>query len=49
MLSRLDDHFILEAYEQSVELNLDLEFISLLKEELVRRGLLDEFQTDLAL
>ncbi|WP_081727589.1 sporulation histidine kinase inhibitor Sda [Halalkalibacter wakoensis] len=46
MLSQLDNLFILEAYEQSVKLNLDTEFISLLKTELIRRGIFDETQTD---
>ncbi|WP_227935058.1 sporulation histidine kinase inhibitor Sda [Alkalihalobacillus deserti] len=43
MLHHLDDHIILESYRQSIELQLDEEFIILLKSEIVQRGLLDQF------
>ncbi|WP_332633905.1 sporulation histidine kinase inhibitor Sda [Halalkalibacter flavus] len=46
MLTRLEDKIILEAYQQSVKLQLDVEFISLLKDELLRRGLLDDLQSN---
>jgi hypothetical protein len=46
MLTKLEDKIILEAYQQSVELQLDVEFISLLKDELLRRGLLDDLQSN---
>ncbi|MCL7747108.1 sporulation histidine kinase inhibitor Sda [Halalkalibacter alkaliphilus] len=48
MLTKLEDKIILEAYQQSVELQLDVEFISLLKDELVRRGLLDNLQSNVS-
>ncbi|WP_431308951.1 sporulation histidine kinase inhibitor Sda [Halalkalibacter lacteus] len=47
ILKRLDDHLILEAYHQSIELNLDLEFIGLLKDEIVERGIFDQIEQDL--
>jgi developmental checkpoint coupling sporulation initiation to replication initiation len=49
MLRRLDDHFIVEAYLKAVELNLDHEFIELLKDELVERGLFDRRKQDLVI
>ncbi|WP_084138568.1 sporulation histidine kinase inhibitor Sda [Halalkalibacter okhensis] len=46
MLTLLEDQIILEAYKQSVSLQLDEEFISLLKDELIKRGLLKDVQSN---
>ncbi len=42
MLDLLDDQAVLEAYRKSIELNLDLDFIFILKHELDERGILIE-------
>jgi hypothetical protein len=39
MLSMLSDKELLETYKKSVEMKLELEFITLLKKEIKRRGL----------
>ncbi|MFC0473389.1 sporulation histidine kinase inhibitor Sda [Halalkalibacter kiskunsagensis] len=49
MLKRLDDQLIIEAYQKSLTLNLDLEFIALLKDELVERGIFDQAKQDLVI
>lgn len=43
MLHYLDDQFILDSYRQSIELQLEEEFIILLRKEIAHRGLLDPF------
>ncbi|MFC0558200.1 sporulation histidine kinase inhibitor Sda [Halalkalibacter alkalisediminis] len=43
MLHLLDDQFILDSYQQSIALQLDEEFILLLKNEIVQRGILDRY------
>ena len=40
MFDNLDDQQMLEAYYKAIKLNLDIDFICILKEELEARGLL---------
>ena len=43
MLHLLDDQSILESYQRSIDLELDEEFIMLLKKEMILRGLVDRY------
>ncbi|WP_332633683.1 sporulation histidine kinase inhibitor Sda [Halalkalibacter flavus] len=45
MFNRLDDQTLSEVYYEAIRLNLDTDFISILKEELDARGLDTEKQT----
>ncbi|WP_148296906.1 sporulation histidine kinase inhibitor Sda [Halalkalibacter akibai] len=40
MFDNLDDQEMLEAYDKAIKLNLEIDFICILKEELEARGLL---------
>ncbi|WP_227938822.1 sporulation histidine kinase inhibitor Sda [Alkalihalobacillus deserti] len=42
MLDLLSDESLLESYSEAIKQNLDIEFISILKEEIEERGLSKE-------
>ncbi|WP_332697081.1 sporulation histidine kinase inhibitor Sda [Halalkalibacter lacteus] len=44
MLDLLDDESLLESYYEAIKLNLDIEFISILKDEIKERGLSEELK-----
>ncbi|MFC0470835.1 sporulation histidine kinase inhibitor Sda [Halalkalibacter kiskunsagensis] len=44
MVSLLDDKILLESYHEAIKLNLDREFISILKDEIKERGLYNELK-----
>ncbi len=39
MLEHVKDEIIIEAYHKSIELDLDKDFILILKNELIKRGI----------
>ncbi|NEU29279.1 sporulation histidine kinase inhibitor Sda [bacterium LRH843] len=43
MLKHLDDEIILESYYKSIELNLDIDFVLILRDELTKRGISVEY------
>ncbi|QKY69418.1 sporulation histidine kinase inhibitor Sda [Lentibacillus sp. CBA3610] len=45
-MKRASDETLIRAYNQALRLNLEENFIVLLKEELVRRNLLDQIEED---
>ncbi|UTR07264.1 sporulation histidine kinase inhibitor Sda [Alkalihalobacillus sp. LMS6] len=46
MLQKLSDDLLLETYNRAIHLSLNADFISILKQELQRRGLLKHIHTE---
>ncbi|MFB4212265.1 sporulation histidine kinase inhibitor Sda [Shouchella sp. JSM 1781072] len=46
MLQKLSDDLLLETYNRAIDLSLNADFISILKQELQRRGLLKHIHTE---
>lgn len=46
MLQKLSDDLLLETYNRAIHLSLNTDFISILKQELQRRGLLKHIHTE---
>jgi|GEM_PF-5658783 len=45
-MKHASDELLIHAYKKALHLNVDQNFIVLLKEELVRRNLLDQIEED---